>query len=208
MGLETKMYGSKTEALMFEDLSFHQLPPATEAILSDTQELGFTMASERETGAMLSALAASKPGGRLLELGTGTGLGTAWLLQGMDADSFLVSVDSDDNCLKIAKRHLDADSRVRFVHQEGAEYLRESQQEKFDLIFADAWPGKFWDRGLAISLLSRGGFYVIDDLAPQPNWPPDHAQKVDVLLDELRQQSDLVCWPIAWSTGIIVGTKR
>ena len=53
------------------------------------------MASEPKTGALLAALAASKPGGRLLELGTGTGLGTAWLLSGMDADSHLDTVDTD-----------------------------------------------------------------------------------------------------------------
>ena len=57
-------------------------PDVIEAILSETTALGFTMASEPKTGAFLAALAASKPGGRLLELGTGTGVGTAWLLSG------------------------------------------------------------------------------------------------------------------------------
>ena len=56
-------------------------------VRKDTEELGFTMASEPKTGALLAVLAASKPGGQFLELGTGTGLGTAWLLSGMDADA-------------------------------------------------------------------------------------------------------------------------
>jgi hypothetical protein len=47
------------------------------AIRQDTEALGFTMMSEPRTGALLATLAASKPGGRMLELGTGTGLGTA-----------------------------------------------------------------------------------------------------------------------------------
>ena len=46
--------------------------------------------------ARLAALAASKPGGRLLELGTGTGIGTAWLLSGMDGDARLDTVDVDE----------------------------------------------------------------------------------------------------------------
>jgi predicted O-methyltransferase YrrM len=54
------------------------------------------MASEPKTGAFLAALAASKPGGRLLELGTGTGLGAAWLLAGMDAAARLDTVDADE----------------------------------------------------------------------------------------------------------------
>ena len=38
-----------------------------------TAELGFDMPSDMRTKALLKALAASKPHGRLLELGTGTG---------------------------------------------------------------------------------------------------------------------------------------
>jgi len=53
------------------------------------------MASELKVGALLAVLAASKPGGRLLELGTGTGHGTAWLLSGMDETSHLDTVDTD-----------------------------------------------------------------------------------------------------------------
>ena len=66
-------------------IAFNQLPPrappaALEAIERDTQALGFTLASTRATGLMLRALAASKPERRVLELGTGTGVATAWLL--------------------------------------------------------------------------------------------------------------------------------
>ena len=76
-----------------DDISYIQ-PPATLArILKRTSELGFELASEDRTGALLRTLAASKPGGRFLELGTGTGVATAWLLDGMDATSQLVSVD-------------------------------------------------------------------------------------------------------------------
>jgi predicted O-methyltransferase YrrM len=53
------------------------------------------MASEPLVGALLRSLAASKPGGRFLELGTGTGVATAWLLDGMDDRATLVSVDND-----------------------------------------------------------------------------------------------------------------
>jgi hypothetical protein len=47
-----------------------------EAFLHDTAAVGFAIASEAKTGALLWALAAAQPGGRLLELGTGTDIAT------------------------------------------------------------------------------------------------------------------------------------
>ena len=48
-----------------------------------TRESGFTMASDVSVCSFLKTLAASKPGGKFLELGTGTGLSTSWILDGM-----------------------------------------------------------------------------------------------------------------------------
>jgi hypothetical protein len=62
------------------DRSILNRPTALEAILRETADLGFSMASELQTGSLLQTLAASKPAGRFLELGTGTGVATAWLL--------------------------------------------------------------------------------------------------------------------------------
>ena len=70
------------------------------------------MGSEPKTGSLLRALAASKPKGNFLELGTGTGVGTAWLLAGMDPDSRLVTVDMDTEVVQIAQRHLGHDPRL------------------------------------------------------------------------------------------------
>ena len=59
-------------------------PPFYAEINQATQTAGFTMASDVLTCSLLRTLAASKPAGRFLELGTGTGLSTAWILDGMD----------------------------------------------------------------------------------------------------------------------------
>ena len=101
----------------------NQTPPSIDAIQRETNALGFTMASEPATGAVLAVLAATKPGGRFLELGTGTGLGTAWLLSGMDANSRLDSVDSDATVVAVARHHLGEDSRVTFHVRDGADFL-------------------------------------------------------------------------------------
>lgn len=174
------------------------------AILIETEALGFAMASEPRTGALLRALAAAKPGGRFLELGTGTGLGTAWLLAGMDANARLDSVDNDANVLAVARRHLGKDARVAFHLADGAEFLSRLSPDQYDFIYADAWPGKFTHLDKALSLLRIGGVYFIDDLLPQPNWPEGHAPKVPVLIDLLERRSDFVSVKLAWASGLMI----
>jgi predicted O-methyltransferase YrrM len=166
------------------------------------------MGSERGTGAMLRMLAASKPGGRLLELGTGTGIGTAWLLAGMDQSSRLESVDNDSEAQEVARRHLGDDRRVTFHLKDAAVFLDEPHPHGFDLIFADAWPGKFPHRDAALSHLRSGGIYVIDDLLPQPNWPEGHDDRVRTLIADLERRRDLVSVTLAWASGLMIVVRR
>lgn len=166
------------------------------------------MASEPLTGSLLRCLAASKPGGRLLELGTGTGVATAWLLAGMDAEARLETVDNDEAVVSVARKHLARDPRVTFHVVDGAEFLRQRQGRRYDLIFADTWPGKFHDREAALALLAAGGLYVIDDLLPQPSWPADHLAKIPPLIAALEARADLSCTRLAWASGIMIAAKR
>lgn len=182
-------------------------PAAWAAIQAATAALGFDMPSEAGTGAMLRLLAASKPGGRMLELGTGTGLGTAWLLAGMNADASLVSIDLDATVQDVAREHLQ-DDRLRFLLADGLDYVREQPPGSFDLIFADAWPGKYEGLGETLALLKRGGLYVVDDMLPQPNWPEGHQARVDDLVARLESHPELVATRFAWASGLIVAARR
>ncbi|HEX8372399.1 MAG TPA: class I SAM-dependent methyltransferase [Chthoniobacterales bacterium] len=182
-------------------------PGLLDAISAETRTLGFNMASDPLTGSLLRTLAASKPRGKLLELGTGTGLGTASILAGMDADSVLESVESDATVLAIAQQHLAGDPRVTFYHEDGAAFLERSQGRSFDFIYADTWPGKFTHLPEALALLAPGGLYIIDDLLPQPNWPEDHAPKVPRLIAELESRAELRVTKLCWATGLIIATK-
>jgi predicted O-methyltransferase YrrM len=190
-----------------EDERIRRRPAALDAIQRDSDALGFTMASEAKTGALLATLAASKPGGRLLEIGTGTGLGTAWLLSGMDAAARLDSVDVDADVVAVARRHLGGDARVTFHVADGAEFLGRLPRGAFDLIYADSWPGKFTHLDEALALLRVGGVYFIDDLLPQPNWPDGHAPKVPVLIDALERRDDFTTVKLAWASGLMLAVR-
>lgn len=179
-------------------------PPALDAILKDSDALGFNMASEPKVGAVLATIAAMKPGGRFLELGTGTGHGTAWLLSGMDSTSRLDTVDADPTVTAIARSHLGSDDRVTFHTIDGAAFLRQAPRGGYDLVYADAWPGKFSHLNEALALLRVGGTYFIDDLLPQPNWPDGHAPKVPALIANLERRREFITARLAWASGLMI----
>lgn len=194
--------------MLMDDSEIGRQPGAVAGILRDTETLGFAMASEPRTGSLLAALAAAKPGGRCLELGTGTGHGTAWLLAGMDAASTLDTVDVDASVVAVAQRHLGADRRVSFHVMDGVQFLEHSSSSRFDLIYADAWPGKFSHLDQALALLRPGGIYVIDDLLPQPSWPEGHAPKVPALVDDIERRDDFTTVRLAWASGLMLVVRR
>jgi predicted O-methyltransferase YrrM len=190
-----------------DDLSGLRFPPSAESIYRESRARGFTMVSEPLTGLLLRTLAASKPRGRFLELGGGTGAATSWILDGMDAASSLVTVESDPELLAVARRHLGPDPRVTFVRDDAAVFLRNSRGRKFDFIFADTWAGKFHDLEFALAMLARGGLYVVDDMNPQPTWPSGHDRKVADLLERLERDPALFITKLSWASGMVVSAR-
>lgn len=191
---------------MNDHLSLRE-PTALAALLADTCAAGFTMASEPLTGSLLRTLAASKPGGRLLEIGTGTGLSTAWLLDGMDAHATLTTVDNDQAVLAIAQRHLGHDPRLSVVCADGDAWLDTLAPGSFDLVFADSWPGKYRRLQETLALLRPGGVYVVDDMLPQPNWPEGHDLKARALLQTLTTLPGFHTTVLSCATGIVLSVR-
>jgi predicted O-methyltransferase YrrM len=191
-----------------EDVLYVVHPPNLATIIEATSEMQFGMSSESLVGALLRLLVASKPGGRFLELGTGTGIATAWLLSGMDAAASLVTVDNDGAVQEIAKRVLGSDPRLSIVTSDGIEFLRNQKPASFDLVFADAMPGKYEGLAEALAAVRPGGFYVIDDMLPQPNWPAGHAEKIPVLMNELAMHREFEMLPLKWASGVVVLVRK
>ena len=191
-----------------EDLRYLHPPAQLPAIEARKTELQFSMASTPLVGTMLRTLAASKPGGRFLELGTGTGVATAWILDGMDAQSTLISVDNDQAVQQVARECLGADDRLTLELCGGVAFLQCQSAESFDFVFADAMPGKYEGLDEALAVVSVGGFYVIDDMLPQPNWPEGHADKVPVLIEKLAANSSFDILPLIWASGVVVAVRR
>jgi predicted O-methyltransferase YrrM len=182
-------------------------PAALPAILADAAARGFAMSCEERTGSLLSTLAASKPGGRLLELGTGTGAGAAWLLDGADTTASLTTVEVEPDVQAVAVERLGADPRVTFVTADADQWLSTYDGEPFDLAFVDCLPGKFHRMDGVLALLRPGGLYIGDDLLSRPTWPAEHEERVATFLAGLPHVPRLRSTTLAWASGLVVGVR-
>lgn len=189
------------------DNNIQDIPSIHPEIERRSKEVGFTMPSDVFTGTFLKTLISSKPGGRFLELGTGIGLSLSWMIDGMGSDSTLVTVDNDPELIAIAQQYFRTDKRVALVCEDGSSWIKAYKGNQFDLIFADAWPGKYSEIEEVLDLVQLGGFYVIDDMKAQPNWPTGHDKNVDSLVAYLENRTDFNLTKMNWSTGLIVAVR-
>jgi len=125
------------------DLEIKNIPDLYTQILEETEKRGFTMSSDLKICSLLRTLVVSKPDGSFLELGTGTGLSTSWILDGMSSNSTVISIDNDSGFQKVANKFLGSDNRLTLNETDGENWIKENSKLRFDLIFADTWPGKY-----------------------------------------------------------------
>jgi predicted O-methyltransferase YrrM len=183
------------------------LPDAVRAAQQAAELAGFTMSCDNRTGALLRTLVASKPDGRVLELGTGTGVGTAWLLAGMTGNAHLVTVEADPATAAIAREQHGGDRRVSLVVTDADTWLDTYDGPGFDLVFVDCRPGKFHRRDDLLGHLVPGGLYVGDDLLPQSTWPEDHQLRVEEFLSKIVVQPGLEVTLLNWASGLVLAAR-
>ena len=190
------------------DSKIKDIPAIHTQLESKSKEISFTMPSDLYIGSLLKTLVLSKPNGHFLELGTGIGLSLSWMIDGLNESSTLISIDNDQELVAIANTYFGNDDRVKIICQDGSEWIHHNTNERFDLLFADAWPGKYSEIEKVLSMVKVGGFYIIDDMNTQPNWPQGHETHVNKLVEYLEQRKDFVLTKMNWSTGLIIAVKK
>jgi len=119
-----------------------------------------------ELARLLEALAAIRPDGRVLEVGTAIGYGTLHLARGAHAGR-VVTIDADAGRLETARGYLEragVAARVELVHGRALDVLARLEPF-FDLVFLDADKSEYRRQlDLAVPKLAMGGRLVVDNL--------------------------------------------
>ena len=184
------------------------LPEPVRMATERAEQAGFTMSCDPGTGRLLTVLAAAVPvKGRVLELGTGTGVGTAWITHGLQGrgDVEVVTVEIDAATAALAAQH-PWPSWVKLLTGDAVDVTR--RVGSFDLIFADAQGGKWEGLDTTVAALRPGAHLLVDDMTPGEFADDHHARKISEVRARLLGHPDLTSVEIAWSTGLILSTRK
>ena len=134
------------------------------------RELAAKLAFERscipEVGQLLHVLAAQRGRVRVGEIGTGCGVGAAWIVSALRPDVPFVSVELDPTLAAGSSELFREDENVRVLCGDWHELM--PREAPFDLLFYDGGgkqhPERDGDR--VLGLLAPGATLVMDDLTP------------------------------------------
>lgn len=183
--------------------------PALSAKAQEIADRGqFKLSSEPRTGALLRTLAASKPGGRILEVGGAVGVGSGWLLAGMDSGARLTVLEIHVRISAVCRKILEADKRAEVITADATEWLESYEGPPFDLIFVDTTTAKFDRRDLLYRHMAKGALLVADDLLPNDTWTEAHPARVDRLRKEIFDDAEVVPLLLDWASGVLIASYR
>ncbi len=119
-------------------------------------------------GAVLRMLASLIDAHNVVEVGTGTGVSTLWLLRGMSPDGVLTSIDVDVEHQRAARATLAAagepHARFRLIAGRALDVLPRLTDGAYDLVFVDADKSEYPAYvEQALRLLRPGGVLVLDN---------------------------------------------
>ena len=129
---------------------------------------GFEKSCTPEDGALLHVLASRRGIARAAEIGTGAGVGAAWIVSALPPRTPFFSAELDPELAARAAELFTSDPNVTIVAGPWRESLPSAAP--FDLLFVDA-PDAKDDVEAVIGLLAPGGTAVLDDFWADPALP-------------------------------------
>jgi predicted O-methyltransferase YrrM len=140
------------------------LPPLVARAADLADRFGFKNSCAIVYVPLLQMLAAQVHGGVIGEMGTGSGIGTAWMVLAKPSETRIVTIEVDDARADAVAELFADDPSVTVLKGDALEL---ADHGPFDLVYCDAGPGKIDNQDVTIAMTRPGGLILLDDLGPQ-----------------------------------------
>ena len=169
--------------------------------------IGFTKSCIPPVGRMLYMLTSMYPLGRIGEIGTGCGVGAAWIVSALKPEAEFYSIEHNHDLVNVSRSLFASFPNTRILHGHWTELLPHAP---FDLLFVDASEPKQTMPDILFSSLRVGGTLVVDDMTPEDQKPIEKRNEIDPVRQRLLHSADLAAYEIFLppDSAMILATRR
>jgi predicted O-methyltransferase YrrM len=170
------------------------------------------------SGAALSVLAAAAGARAVVEIGTGAGVGSLYLLRGMPSDGVLTTIDIEVEHQRAAKEAFAEEgvraTRTRTISGRALDVLPRLTDGGYDLVFVDADKGSYPGYvEQAVRLLRPGGVLAVDnalwhDRVADPARRDETTTTIREVGRVVRSDDRLVPAMLPTGDGLLVAVRR